>query len=81
MQKLLKMETYYFYVLLSRLRYIKCNRSYKVKYYRNFTWCCKVNFKTNPSQLETKQDKLCFYTFKFLNCKSNYQADSNTCLF
>ena len=57
---------------------MKCNSSYKIEYYHHFDWCCKVNFKINSLYLETKQDELYLYSFKCLNCKSNYQADLNT---
>lgn len=39
-------------------------------------WCCKANFKTNPSRLETLKEDLCLYIFKYTNCKGNHQADS-----
>jgi len=63
------------------LKIVKCNRLHKVEHYRHFTWCCKANFKTNLSRLETKQGKPCPHSFKCLNCKDKHQADSNTCLF
>ena len=56
---------------------IKCNGPYKTEHHYYFAWCCKANFKTNPSKLETKQNKPCSYLFKCLNCKGDYQADSN----
>ena len=40
-----------------------------------------TNFKMNSLQLETKQSELCLYTFKYLNCKDDYQMDSNKCSF
>ena len=60
---------------------IKCNNSYKTKYYCYFAWYCKVNFKINLLYLETKQSEPYSYTFKCLNYKDDYQADSNSCLF
>jgi len=60
---------------------VKYNEPYKVEHHRHFIWCCKVNFKTNFSCLETKQDKLYSHTFKYLNYKGNYLADFNTCPF
>ena len=53
-------------------RYVKCNRLHKFKHHRHFTWCCKVNFKINPSCLEMKQSKSSSYNFKYLNYKDNY---------
>ena len=44
-------------------------------------WCCKVNFNTNPSRLETKKGEPCTHLFKYINCKEKYLADSNSCLF
>jgi len=44
-------------------------------------WCCKANLKTSPPRLETKQVNLYPYTFKCLNFKGEYQADSNQCSF
>ena len=40
-------------------------------------WCCKANFKMNPLRLETKKGELYTYSFKYINCKSKYQIDSN----
>jgi len=59
-------------------RCLKCNGSHKIKYHHYFAWCCKANFKINPPCLETKQGKLYPHSF---NCKDDYQADSNSCLF
>jgi len=53
-------------------RCIKCNGLHKIEHHHYFTWYYKANFKINPSQLKTKQDKLCPYTFKYLNCKGEY---------
>ena len=60
---------------------VKCNGLYKSKHYCYFSWCCKANFKMNPLHLKTKQGEPCLHIFKYLNCKGNYQADSNVCLF
>ena len=62
-------------------KYVKCNSSHKIKYYREMIWCCKVNFKTNPSRLETKKEKPCLYSFKCINYKEEHQVDSNYCPF
>ena len=59
----------------------KCNRLHKSKHHCQLTWCCKVNFKMNPPRLETKQEELCPHSFKYSNCKSDHQVDSNICLF
>ena len=59
----------------------KYNGLHKSEYYYQFTWCCKANFKTNSPRLETKQGESCLYSFKYSNCKSNHQMDSNLCLF
>ena len=37
------------------LKYVKYNRLHKTGHYCQFAWYYKVNFKINPSQLETKQ--------------------------
>ena len=60
---------------------IKCNGSHKIEYYRHFVWCFKVNFKTNPPRLKMKSDKLCLHSFKCINYKRDYQADSYMCPF
>ena len=62
-------------------RCIKCNRLHKVEHYQHFAWCCKAKFKTNSPYIETKQGKPYPYSFKCLNCKSDYQTNSNTCSF
>ena len=41
------------------------------------TWYCKANFKTDPLRLEIKKEELCLYSFKYINCKDKYQANSN----
>ena len=63
------------------IRYLKYNSPHKVKHYCHFTWCCKTNFKINSLCLETKQSEPCPYSSKYINCKSDYQANSYTCLF
>ena len=61
-----------------RAKYIKHNSPHKVEHYWHFTWCYKANFKINPLRLETKQEKLCLYSFKYINYKGNHQVDFNT---
>ena len=63
------------------LKYVKYNRLYKIECHHNLAWYCKANFKINLLKLETKRDKLCPYSFKYINCKGGYQADSNICPF
>ena len=58
-------------------KYVKCNSPHKTKYHYHFIQCYKTNPKTNSPRLETKQDKLCLHTFKYINCKGEYQANSN----
>ena len=60
---------------------VKCSSPHKTEHHCHFAWCCKADPKTNPSRLETKQGKLCPHTFKYLNCKGDYQANSNLCPF
>ena len=62
-------------------KYIKCNGPYKSEHHKEFGWCYKANAKINPPRLETKKGELCPHTFKCSNCKGDYQADSNICLF
>ena len=62
-------------------KYIKCNDSYKVEYYRDIIWYYKANFKFNLSKLETKKEELCSHLFKYINCKGDHQADNNVCFF
>ena len=64
-----------------RSKYIKYNRLYRVEHYHDLVWYCKMNFKTNLPKLETKKSELCLYSFKYINYKSEYQANSNTCPF
>ena len=40
-----------------------------------------MNSKINPPYLETKKGKLCLHAFKYLNCHSDYQVDSNQYLY
>ena len=62
-------------------KYIKYNDPHKTEYYQQFAQYCKANFKTNLLRLETKQEELCLYTFKYLNYKDEHQADMNICPF
>ena len=60
---------------------VKCNSLHQSEHHHHFGWCCKANFKINPSYLETKQGELCLHIFKCINCKGNHQADFNACPF
>ena len=60
---------------------VKCNGPHKSEHYREFSWCCKANSKTNPPRLETKKGEPCPHEFKCSNCKGDHQADSNHCPF
>ena len=62
-------------------KYIKCNELHKTEHHHQFAWCCKANFKINPPRLKMKQSKLCLHSFKCINYKGDYQADSNVCSF
>ena len=55
---------------------VKCNRPHLTTHYHHFVWYCKANDKINPPRLETKKSKPYPHTFKCLNYKGNYQADS-----
>ena len=66
---------------IQELKYIKCNGPHKTKHHHHFAWYCKVNYKTNLLRLKMKQGELCPHSFKYLNCKGNHQANSNTCPF
>ena len=66
---------------LQGVRCLKCNSPHKTEHHCHFAWCCKANFKINPSWLETKQDKLYPHFFKCINCKGDYQANFNSCPF
>ena len=60
---------------------IKYNGPHLTDHHHHFAWCCKANDKINSPRLKTKKSKSCPHTFKCFNCKGNYQADSNKCLF
>lgn len=64
-------------------KYVKCNRSHKIKHHRNIVWYYKAKFKINPLRLETKKEKLYIHFFKWycINCKGEHQADSKLCPF
>ena len=47
--------------------------------HRLLTWYCKTNPKSNPPKEVT--DASYSYTFKCLNCKSDYSTDDNKCPF
>ena len=53
-----------------RFKCVKCNSLYKIEYYRDIVWYCKINFKTNFLRLETKKGNSCLYSFK---CHCIYQ--------
>ena len=59
----------------------KCNGLHLTDNHYNFAWCCKANNKINPSRLETKKGDPCPHSFKYLNCKDSYVANSADCLF
>ena len=59
----------------------KYNGPHLTDNHHNFVWCCKANDKLNPSRLETKKSKPCPHSFKCLNCKGSYIADSVECPF
>jgi len=80
-QELLEMGHVTFSCKVQESKCIKCNGPHKTEHYCQFTWCCKANFKTNPPRLETKQSKPCSYSFKYLNCKGEHQANLNICPF
>jgi len=58
---------------------ILCYILHKSEYYREKLWCCKANNKLIPPRLATKDGKPCPHFFKYVNCKGDYQADSNKC--
>ena len=60
---------------------IKCNGLHKSEHHQEFGWCCKANAKINLPRLETKKGEPCPHSFKCLNCRRDYQADSNQCPF
>ena len=60
---------------------VKCNGPHKSEHHREFGWCCKANAKINLPRLETKKDEPCPHSFKCSNCRGDYQANFNQCLF
>ena len=52
-----------------------------MKNHRLLDWYCKVNSKSNSSKETTVASTSCSYTFKCLNCKKDYTANDNKCLF
>jgi len=62
-------------------RYTKCSSPHQSIHHQKFAWCYKTNKKTNPPRLEMKKEKLYPHSFKYLNCKGNYQADLKDCPF
>ena len=60
---------------------VRYNGPHLSEHYCHFAWCCKANDKINPPRLETKKDEICPHSFKCLNCKGKYQANSNDCSF
>jgi len=55
---------------------VKCNSPHMTEHHCEFAWCCKANTKLNPPRLETKKGDPCPHTFKCLNCKGFYLANS-----
>jgi len=66
---------------VQRSKYIKYNSPHMSKHHCQFFWCCKANPKINSLRLKTKQGKPCPHLFRCLNCKEDYQANSNLCPF
>ena len=66
---------------IQEAKHIKCNSPHLSSHHRHFTWYCKANDKLNPPRLETKKGELYSHSFKCLNCKEDYQADSKEYLF
>ena len=62
-------------------KYQKCNSSHELKHHREMVWYYKANFKINSPKFETKKEESCIHSFKYINCKSKYQIDSNICPF
>ena len=62
-------------------KYIKYNSPHKIEHNKDIAWCYKVNFKSNLPKLETKKEESYPYLFKYINCKGDYQANSNMCPF
>jgi len=69
--------TYYIY----SSKCIKCNSPHKVKHYKKMAWWCKMNFKTDLPRFEIKKGKSCSYSFRYINCKGEHQANNSACLF
>ena len=59
----------------------KCNGPHFTDNHHDFAWCCKANNKLNPSRLETKKGEPCPHSFKCINYKGSYVADSIECPF
>ena len=59
----------------------KCNRSHKLKHYRDLAWYCKTNPKLNLLRLKTTQDAPCPHIFKCANYKGNHMTDNYKCSF
>ena len=53
-------------------KYVKYNGSHKSENHQQFGWCCKVNKKTNPPHIKTKEGNLCPHSFKCLNCHGDH---------
>jgi len=60
---------------------VRCNSPHLSEHHHHFAGCCKANNKINPLRLETKKGKPYPHSFKCLNCKGEYQANSNDCPF
>ena len=59
----------------------KCNGPHFTNNHHDFAWCCKANNKLNPPRLETKKGEPCPHSFKCINYKGSYVADSIECPF
>ena len=55
----------------------KYSSPHKLEHYREIVQYCKANPKTNPPRSKTRPGEPCLYTFKCINCKGKYIADSN----
>ena len=60
---------------------MRYNGPHLSEHHCHFAWYYKANDKINPPRLETKKGELCLYSFKYLNCKGEHQADLNKCPF
>ena len=58
-------------------KYAKYYRAHSTEHHRERAWCCMENKKTN--QAATKAGEPCPHTFKYMNCKGDYQVDSISC--